>query len=502
MEVYMKKKGILCAVLGIAFLVLCGGIAQAEVGFYVRNGKLYDANNNEFVMRGISHAHTWYTDYSEDAIADIRSVGANAIRIVLSSGDHAENWGRDDAATVAGLINTCKSHQVIPLLEVHDTTGYGEKDGSVSLATVVQYWRDIQSVLTGEEEYVLVNIGNEPYGNTNYENWIEETRSAIQALRNAGFDHTLVVDAPNWGQDWSYTMRDNAEYVYGADPTGNTILSIHMYGVYETDNAVNNYISNIKGKGLPLIIGEFGHDHSDGDPDEGAIMYRSVEYNIGYLGWSWCGNSGGVEYLDMVNNWNVNSLTDWGDTIVNGPNGLRSRAGTCTIFVGGSVTPASDPDPTIPPPSAGSCANVPVWNPNEIYDQSGTRVQYNDLVYENNWYSTGQNPEENSSANEVWTMIGICEEAIDATPGPATNPPTPVPTDAPIQGPTGTTGDVDSDGDVDIIDALLVAQFYVNLNPDNFNQEVADVECDNDIDIIDALLIARYYVNLIPGFDC
>lgn len=63
-------------------------------------------------------------------------------------------------------------------------------------------------------------------------------------------------------------------------------------------------------------------------------------------------------------------------------------------------------------------------------------------------------------------------------------------------------GDVNTSGAVDIVDALLIAQYYVSLSPDNFNKEVADVNGSSVIDIVDALLIAQYYVQLIddlPG---
>ncbi len=63
-------------------------------------------------------------------------------------------------------------------------------------------------------------------------------------------------------------------------------------------------------------------------------------------------------------------------------------------------------------------------------------------------------------------------------------------------------GDVNGSGVVDIVDALLVAQYYVGLNPANFNQVVADVDCSGPIDIVDALLIARFYVGLISQFPC
>ncbi|MBN2533028.1 MAG: hypothetical protein JXB88_09055 [Spirochaetales bacterium] len=61
-------------------------------------------------------------------------------------------------------------------------------------------------------------------------------------------------------------------------------------------------------------------------------------------------------------------------------------------------------------------------------------------------------------------------------------------------------GDVNNDGNIDIIDALLVAQYYVGLNPRGFVASNADVDRDGSITIVDALLIAQYYVGLIGGF--
>lgn len=60
-------------------------------------------------------------------------------------------------------------------------------------------------------------------------------------------------------------------------------------------------------------------------------------------------------------------------------------------------------------------------------------------------------------------------------------------------------GDVNGDGGVDIVDALLVAQYYVGLAV-TLDEDAADVTCDGGVDIVDALLIAQYYVGLITGF--
>jgi endo-1,4-beta-xylanase len=72
---------------------------------------------------------------------------------------------------------------------------------------------------------------------------------------------------------------------------------------------------------------------------------------------------------------------------------------------------------------------------------------------------------------------------------------TPSPTAAP-----GLRGDVNGDGNVTIVDALAIAQFYVGKPPAIFNQGVADVTCDGTINIVDALRVAQYYVGLINTF--
>ncbi|MBN2534031.1 MAG: cellulase family glycosylhydrolase [Spirochaetales bacterium] len=388
-------------------LLLAGIIELSAQGFSISGKRLIDANGNEFIIRGISHAHCWYTDKTS-AIADIAYVGANTVRLVCSNG---VRWTQTDSSQLSNIINLCKQNKLIAMPEVHDTTGYGEEGAACTLSQAVNYWRNMQSVLNGQEAYVLINIGNEPYGNNNYSNWVNDTKSAIQSMRSAGFNHTLVVDAPNWGQDWSFTMRDNAQSIFDADPARNTLLSVHMYGVFDTASEVQSYVSNVTGKGLPLIIGEFGHNHSDGNPDEDAIMSNAQSYGIGYMGWSWCGNSSDVSYLDMVNSWNRNSLTSWGDRIINGANGLKQTSQICSVYSGATPTPSNPP----------------------------------------------------------------------------TNPP-------------GNLGDTNGDNDINIVDALLIAQYYVGLNPSNFIIGNADTNCDGTVNIVDALLVAQYYVGLITSF--
>ncbi|HLL67434.1 MAG TPA: cellulase family glycosylhydrolase [Micromonosporaceae bacterium] len=316
--------------------------AHAAASFSISNGRILDANGQDFVMRGVSHPYAWYPTQNR-AFADISALGANTVRVVLGSGTL---FTRSTPEQVTEVINQCKEHQLICVLEVHDTTGLGDQNAA-TLDQAADYWISLRDVLAGQEPYVIVNIGNEPIGNTNAIRWIGDTTAAIRKLRSAGLTHTLMVDAPNWGQDWTFTMRDNAAAVFASDTLRNTIFSVHMYGVFDTAAEVNAYLNHFVNAGLPLVVGEFGFDHSDGNPDENTIMATAQSLGLGYIGWSWSGNGGGVEYLDMATGFNPSALTSWGQRIFNGANGIRATSRRASVYpIGNSTTP---PRTTAPP---------------------------------------------------------------------------------------------------------------------------------------------------------
>jgi mannan endo-1,4-beta-mannosidase len=271
---------------------------------------------------------------------------------VLSGG----RWTANTAADVTNVINLCKANKLICVLENHDTTGYGEDTAAYSLDQAVDYWIGLKSVLVGQENYVVVNIGNEPIGNTNPGQWTAATVAAIQKMRTNGFEHLLMIDAPNWGQDWQYTMRDNAQTVLDADTRDNTVLSIHMYAVFNTAASIRNYLDVFQNNNWPLVIGEFGWQFDSGQVDDQTLIAEAQARGIGYLGWSWAGNTDPI--LDMTNNFDAASLTTWGQRIVNGANGIRATSKEATIY--GGVQPSSPgPSPSSPSPSpstpAGAC---------------------------------------------------------------------------------------------------------------------------------------------------
>nr|WP_286260398.1 cellulase family glycosylhydrolase [Streptomyces graminofaciens] len=344
----LRLPALLAAFLGLVLLgALAPAAARAEsrdalaTGLHISNGRLLEGNGNDFVMRGVNHAHTWYPNQTK-SLADVKALGANTVRVVLADG---HRWTKNSASDVAAVIAQCKANRLICVLEVHDTTGYGEEAAAGTLDHAADYWIGLKDVLAGQENYVIVNIGNEPWGNTDPAGWTAPTIAAIKKLRNAGFEHTIMVDAPNWGQDWQGVMRANAQSVYDADTTGNLIFSIHMYSVFDTAAEITDYLNAFVNAKLPLLIGEFGGPADQwGDPDEDTMMATAQQLKLGYLAWSWSGNTDPV--LDLSIGFDPTRLSAWGQRIFNGVNGIAQTSKEATVFGGG--TPGDTQAPTAP----------------------------------------------------------------------------------------------------------------------------------------------------------
>ncbi len=329
-----KNKKLSCFLLAFVMLFTMAlaniEASAAASGFYVSGTTLYDANGNPFVMRGVNIAHAWYPSYTETSIKAAASLGCNTVRIVLSDGGQ---YSKTSYSEVSNIIDWCKKYKVVCVLEVHDATG---SDSTSDLDRAVNYWKELKDLLNANRKYVIVNIANEWYGTWDGSGWANGYKSAIKSLRSAGIKNTLIVDCAGWGQ-YPASIFNYGKDVFNADSEGNTIFSIHMYE-YAGGNAstVKSNIDNALKIGVPVIIGEFGCYHTNGDVDEYTIMSYCKSKNVGYLGWSWKGNGSSWSYLDLANNWDGSSLTSWGNTLFNSSDGIKNTSTVCSVYSGSS----------------------------------------------------------------------------------------------------------------------------------------------------------------------
>ena len=340
------KKGMIAGVVILsqtATMIIPSSITAfaAANGFHVSGTKLYDANGQEFVMRGINHAHAWYKGDSDTAIPAIAKTKANTVRVAFSDGKRNDLGGYDSIENVKKLIKLCEDNKLIAVVEVHDTTG---DDRTEYLDDAVNYWISMKDALKGHEDTVILNIGNEWYGTWDSNGWAEGYKNAIPKLRNAGIKNTIMVDCAGWGQ-YPKSIADRGKDVFNSDPDKNTMFSIHMYEYAGADSGtVKSNIDSVMNQGLALCIGEFGSRHTHGDVDEYTIMDYCQERGAGYIGWSWKGNGSEWSYLDIANDWSGNSLSEWGNTLINYRNGIKNTSKMCSVF-GNRPDPNPQPDP-------------------------------------------------------------------------------------------------------------------------------------------------------------
>jgi mannan endo-1,4-beta-mannosidase len=303
-----------------------------SAGFFVSNGRLYDRRGNDFVMRGVNNPLAWFRNRNTGALAwltQIASTGANAVRLV---------WETDvpDTALLRESIERSLQLRMVPMIEMHDVTGETSADGPSRMARYLTETEAVRQILLDHEDSLLINIANEWSGANDI--FVQSYTDAINVFRSAGIRHTLVIDSNGFGQN-AGTVIGQGQALLSADPQHNLLFSVHMYEQFRSAQTIRDTLQRAVAAQVPFIVGEFGFQH--GTDQQGApfqipfdvLLSESVRLGIGYLGWSWTGNGGGVEYLDLTaRSGSANELSDWGDALINGANGIRATAQPASIF--------------------------------------------------------------------------------------------------------------------------------------------------------------------------
>jgi len=247
-------------------------------GFYVVGNKLYDANGNEFWMRGINHLH-W-----DAADVGIPKTGANTERWVIDLGQ--------SAATNTALMQKSVANKMVPMPGNWD----GTCDENVStLSRIVDKWVATAAQWRALERYVLINIANE-WGPGSSTVWRDAYISAVARLRAAGINATLVVDAGGCGQD-NADLAQYAAAVFNSDPQKNVVFDQHVYGEWKSGSGqswqtdLGTGLDALAATGLPFILGELGPGRNIGPSPTmitpGQIIQAAEARGFGWLAWAW-----------------------------------------------------------------------------------------------------------------------------------------------------------------------------------------------------------------------
>lgn len=293
-------------------------------GFFVLDGKLYDASGAEFIPIGANTAVFWQSEANAmKSFPDMKKAGANCARIVSVTNDASNSWSwQSNFTKQKACVKACVDNKIIPILEFHDVTcgnGYETDTENKNLKRVVDYWcsPNLVSLCKDYEKYMIVNVANE-WGpaNTLYR---DGYKKAITAMRTAGIKNTILIDAGGCGQNPT-TLMNYAQELLDFDPEKNILFAIHFYGLWMTKEKskqvwqyyVEEYLQKFRDKKIPVIVGEFGWT---GAPDNftlydpKTIISESNKHGIGWLFWAWNSNPDET-YYDIVANYTKGYSTD------------------------------------------------------------------------------------------------------------------------------------------------------------------------------------------------
>lgn len=328
-------------------------------GFHTDGVRLLDANGKEFLMRGYNYSYAWQTNYWDAAFTTAKKYNCNALRIQLSDGQNSSLGGYCDADKVSSLIKSCKDNHFIGVFNVQDTGG--GKDPNV-LLNAAAYWVEIKNAVIGQEQYCIVNIGNEwmespgrdcngEWGNYEENLWSDTYIKAVRRIRSAGIKNTLMIDCNGYGQYADIIWKEGQRILdedkkYFKDGKPNIIFSIHFYEKacywdYEkgTGSRVAHSIDKALSIGAPVCIGEYGYSRKSEEwkMDWETIQDYSKTMNIGYLGWSFTGNGDEEsKVLDMFSKDGSQMLKN-GECIILHPNdGIQATSVICSVYNDGN----------------------------------------------------------------------------------------------------------------------------------------------------------------------
>ena len=313
------------------------------VGFFVRDGKLYDSNGDEFRVRGVNKLH-W--DASSPGLLKSR---ANATRWTIDFKQSAEKnvalllGAPGQGGTIAG--------QSVVIPGNWDGTC---KDDPALFRQIVDTWLAQAASWQKLEKHMILNIANE-WGPSDSTLWRDVYKEAIGKLRAAGYHATISVTAGGCGQDPAAIVKYGRE-IFESDPEQNVIFDQHIYGVYQDvagaapgkyddQPELAEHFAALADTGLVVVVGEFGPGRDIGpsptriDPER--VVELAERHGLGWLAWAWDDNNlaGGTSDdagfgMSIKGAYESSAdLTVFGRTVVEHPSwGLKALARSASIF--------------------------------------------------------------------------------------------------------------------------------------------------------------------------
>jgi mannan endo-1,4-beta-mannosidase len=279
------------------------------------------------IPKGVNYAvYGWGWNTSENLFPEIAKSGANTIRIVWYKTNNAPAYS--NLTLLDSALSRCIQHKMIPVLELHDVTC---NDDTTSIINTANWFTQstVKTILLKYQKWLIINPVNEAsyvlWNSNNEARFKNMYQTIISNLRNAGLNMPLMLDASDCGQHLNLWKNIGAT-LQTFDPKHNLIFSAHAYwsGYATTATAITNLLNDAATWNIPIVLGEIANKQDDNagnctiNLDITTTMQAAHNNNIGYLAWVWVQDNCGAR--QMTTNGNFNTLTAYGNQIVNTPN--------------------------------------------------------------------------------------------------------------------------------------------------------------------------------------
>lgn len=254
---------------------------------------------------GPDETAAFWQQFKENYIteADIRfiaSTGANTIRLpfnykLFTDEDYmglTNNRG-EGFRWIDKVVEWCRKAGLYLILDMHDCpgsqTGDNIDDGfgypwlfesEKSQLLFCDIWQQIARRYRNETVILGYELMNEPIAHyfKNKEEMNQRLeplyKRAVKAIRSVDRNHVVLLGGARWNSDFfmfsDWTFDNNIMY------------TCHRYGGEATAKAINDYISFRDKTGLPMYMGEIGHNTNQWQSDFVKVM---KDNNIGYTFW-------------------------------------------------------------------------------------------------------------------------------------------------------------------------------------------------------------------------
>ena len=229
----------------------------------------------------------------------IASTGANTIRLpfnykLFTDEDYMGlTSGHDGFKRIDDVVAWCRANRLYLILDMHDCPGsqtgdniddgYGYPwlfESEKSQQLFCEIWQQIAKRYKSETVILGYELMNEPiahyFENKDVLNQKLEPlyKRAVKAIREVDKNHVILLGGARWNSD--FFMFSDWKF------DTNIMYTCHRYGGEATKEAIRDYIDFRDKTGLPMYMGEIGHNSNKWHADFVRVM---KENNIGYTFW-------------------------------------------------------------------------------------------------------------------------------------------------------------------------------------------------------------------------